>query len=155
MFDILNQAYADIYGAAPFSDRQIEHLIKTFISFLDVELINAVEDMEGNPVGFLIALPDLSQAMIKAKGRLFPFGWYHLSRAMKKRESMIFMLIAVTDEYRYSGVPILMLADLAQRAMQLGITQSESSPMLETNTMVQSLNKYFRSEIIKRRRIFI
>jgi hypothetical protein len=88
-------------------------------------------------VGFFIAMPSLSRAFQKARGRLLPFGWFHILRALKARqETLDFYLVAVKPSYRIKGVMPLMVSDLLYMAMENGFKEGESSPMLETNTPV-------------------
>jgi ribosomal protein S18 acetylase RimI-like enzyme len=154
IFDLLNEAYVEIYGVIPLAQEHKDYLVKKFISFVVVDLINGVVDENDQLIGFLITMPSLGPAFQKAKGRLLPFGWYHILKGLKTRQRLDFLLIGVKEEFRRNGVPIMMLADLAQRAIDMGVVESESSPMLENNILVQSLHKYFPSEIHKRRRIY-
>jgi len=154
IFGLLNTEYSEIYGVIPLTPDYIEFVKKKFISAINPDLISMAVDSEGNLVGVLITMPSLTRAFKRANGRLLPFGWYHILREFKKSNVLDFVLIGVKKEYRKKGVPILMLVDLAQRAMAMGFTSAESAPMLENNLMVQSLHKYFDSCIHKRRRVY-
>ena len=154
IFDLLNETYVEIYGVIPLAEEHKDYLVKKFISFVVVDLINGVVDENGQLIGFLITMPSLGPAFQKANGRLLPFGWYHILKGLRTRKRLDFLLIGAKEEYRRKGVPIMMLADLAQRAIDMGVVESESSPMLENNILVQSLHKYFPSEIHKRRRVY-
>ena len=154
IFDLLNAEYNEIYGVIPLTPDYIEYVKKKFVSMIHPDLISMAIDSRGSLIGVLITMPSLARAFKKAKGRLLPFGWYHIMREFKQSNVLDFLLIGVKEEYRKKGVPVLMLADLAQRAMALGFTSAESAPMLENNLMVQSLHKYFDSCIHKRRRVY-
>jgi GNAT superfamily N-acetyltransferase len=154
IFALLNQAYADIYGVIPLTERHIDYLVKKFISFVDKNLISAAVAPDGELIGILVALPNLSEGFQKAGGRLFPFGWWHILRDMRRRDVLDFYLVAVKPEYQRTGVPVLMLLDLSQRAIEMGFSSSLSTTMLEDNILVQSLHKYFETYIHKKRRIY-
>ena len=131
IFDLLNEAYVEIYGVVPLTEEHKDYLVNKFISFVVVDLINGVVDENDQLIGFLITMPSLGPAFQKAKGRLLPFGWYHILKGLRTRKRLDFLLIGAKEEYRRKGVPIMMLADLAQRAIDMGVVESESSPMLE------------------------
>jgi hypothetical protein len=154
IFSLLGQTYESIYGVVPLSDSQVEYVTRKFLSIIDLKLVNVAVDREDRVIGVLITMPSLSRAFQKSGGRLFPWGWVHIMRGMKTSPVLDFLLIGVKDSYQKSGLPILLLIDLAERALALGYQSSESAPMLENNLMVQSLHKYFDTEIHKRRRVF-
>jgi GNAT superfamily N-acetyltransferase len=154
LFRLLNKTYVDIYGVIPLSDHYVEYIIRKFISYVNIDLVSCAVDARGQMVGFMITLPSLAKAFQKADGRLFPFGWYHIWGGFKSRECLDLLLVAVEEKYRRKGVAVLMLASMVQKALSMGFRKSESGPMLEDNSLVQSLHKYFPSKTHKRRRVF-
>ena len=154
IFSLLNQTYAEIYGVIPLTEKHIDYLTKKFISFINKDLINIATNRDGEMIGLLITMPSLAKGFQRARGRLLPFGWYHIMRRLKRNDKLDLLLIAARPEHQKRGVPILMLADLAQRVVDMGYRSSESAPMLENNQIVHSLHKYFDSVVHKRRRIF-
>ena len=154
IFSLLGETYDSIYGVVPLSERQVDYVTRKFLSIIDLKLVNVAVDEKDRVIGVLITMPSLSHAFQKARGRLLPWGWLHITRGMKKSPVLDFLLIGVKASYQRSGLPILLLIDLAERALALGYRSSESAPMLEDNLMVQSLHKYFDAEIHKRRRVF-
>jgi len=154
IFELLQETYDHIYGVVPLSEAQIDYVTRKFIPILRLDLVNVALDEDGRVVGVLITMPSLSLAFQKARGRLFPFGWVHLMQGMKRSTVLDFLLVGVRASYRRSGVPILLLIDLAERALRLGYHSAESAPMLENNLMVHSLHKYFDARVHRRRRVF-
>ena len=155
LFDVLNETYGDIYGTTPLDEEQKRYYTKKYISFLDLKFLRVAVNRQNEMVGFFIAMPSLSRAFQKARGRLLPFGWFHILRALKARqETLDFYLVAVKPSYRIKGVMPLMVSDLLYMAMENGFKEGESSPMLETNTPVLGLHHYAAYELHKRRRIY-
>lgn len=154
IFSFLNDAYVDIFGFVPLTDRQIRYYRDKYLPLLQPELCPAVVDEDGKLAAFLIVMPNLSHALRKAGGRLLPFGWWHLSRGLKKYQAIDFLLIGVREKYRQRGVPALMLMKLSETVWQRGVSYCETSPMLENNYLVQALHKHFPARIHKRRRVF-
>ncbi len=155
LFDLLDEAYEELYGTSPLTEKQKEYYIKKYIPFVNPKLLEAVENDKGEMIGFMITMPSLSKAFQKAKGRLFPFGFIHILKALKTYEILDFYLAAVKKEYRGKGVDLLMVVDISQKSMEFGFKYAESNPELETNRKVQGEWKYFNPRQHKRRRIFI
>ena len=155
LFDLLDEAYEELYGTSPLTDKQKQYYINKYISFVNPKLLEAVVNEKDEMIGFMIIMPSLSRAFQKAKGKLFPFGFIHILKALKNYEYLDFYLAAVKKEYRGKGVDLLMVINIAQKAIELGVKHSESNPELETNKKVQGEWKYFNPRQHKRRRIFI
>ncbi len=157
LFETLNEAFKPLYGFAPLTDRQIDYYIKQYIPLLRLELVMMVVREEDNAVvGFGVSLPNLSKALQKANGKLFPFGWFHLLKALKSRPKVIDLYIAgVLPEYQNKGVNALLFNDLIPIYRNLGVVYAESNPELELNNAIQAQWDYFQTEHHKTRRAFI
>ena len=159
IFDLINMTFKDLYGYSELTDRQIEQYINMYFSFVDLNLITLVEDHScGNKlVGIGITIPSLSHALQKCRrGRLLPFGWWHVLRAVKfhKTDIVDLLLLGVLPEYRAKGVNAMMFADLIPRYYEYGFKWGESQVEMETNEGVQSQWDYLETEHHKRRRCY-
>ena len=159
IFDLINMTFKDLYGYSELTDRQIEQYINMYFSFVDLSLITLVEDHScGNKlVGIGITIPSLSHALQKCRrGRLLPFGWWHVLRAVKfhKTDIVDLLLLGVLPEYRAKGVNAMMFADLIPRYYEYGFKWGESQVEMETNEGVQSQWEYLETEHHKRRRCY-
>ncbi|MBQ7056311.1 MAG: N-acetyltransferase, partial [Bacteroidaceae bacterium] len=98
----------------------------------------------------------LSVALQKAKGKLFPFGWWHLAKALfwKRPDNLDLLLVAVRPDYQKKGANALLFTDLIPVYQKMGFRYAESNPELESNANVQNQWQYFDSEVHKRRRCF-
>lgn len=156
MFELVNDTYKDLYGFSELSEKQIEQYINMYFPMADLNLITVVEDASaGNKmVGLGITVPSLSLALQKCRrGRLFPFGWWHVLRALKfrKTEGVDLLLLGVLPEYRSKGVNALVFSDLIPRYIEYGIKWGESQLEMETNTNIQSQWELYDTELHKRR----
>ena len=152
IFELVNEAYADLYGFVPLTDRQIEHYINVYIDVLRLEDVSLVVDSEGTLVALGISMPSLSQALRKSHGRLFPFGWYHLLKAIKGHTDVVdLLLVAVKPEYQSKGVNALIFNDLIPRYIANGYKFAESNVELEGNESVQKQWEYFERRQHRRR----
>ena len=157
IFDLMNEAYSPLYGYSALSPKQIQQYIKMFLPILDLRMVTLVTDAEDNVIAVGISMPSLSEALQKGKGRLLPFGWYHLMKLifMKKYPKVLdLLLVAVKPEYQNKGVNALLFYDLIPIYQQLGFEYAESNPELELNDKVQAQWEYFKTEQHKRRRAY-
>ena len=159
MFELINSTYKDLYGFSELSKKQIDQYINMYFPFADLSLITLIEDASANNklVGIGITLPSLSEALQKCKrGRLFPFGWFHLLRAIKFHKTKIvdLLLIGVLPEYRMKGVNALIFADLIPRYQAYGFEWGETQVEMETNTNVQSQWETLNPVMHKRRNCY-
>ena len=156
IFEMLNEAYAHLYGYSALSEKQIQQYIKAYLPLLDLRLVPLILDKDDSLVGFAVLLPSLAKAFQKARGRMFPFGWWHLLKALKWNDTQTseMLLIAVKPEYQGRGAVALLFADIIPIHYELGFRYSESNPELEVNTKIQSQWDYFERENHKRRRAY-
>ncbi len=156
IFDLMNEAYAPLYGYSELSQGQIDQYIKMYLPIVDLRMIPLIVDREGKLIGVGISMPSLSIALQKAKGKLFPFGWFHLAKSLfiKRSKVLDLLLVAVKPEYQNKGVNALLFYDLIPVLHKMGFEYGESNPELEMNGKVQSQWSYFKREQHKRRRAY-
>jgi GNAT superfamily N-acetyltransferase len=155
IFALLNEAYKDLYGFVALSDDQIQWYTKQYFGVINPDYIRVVLDKYDQLIAFGIAIPSLARASQTAKGRLFPLGFLHILRAMKKNDRLELLLIAVRKDYQGKGINVLLLNDINKTAITNGLKFAETGPELETNKDVQSLWKYYETRQHKRRRCYI
>ena len=157
IFELMNEAYAPLYGFSALSQGQINQYIKMYLPIVDLRMVTLVTDAEDKLVAVGISMPSLSEALQKAKGRLLPMGWYHLLKVLflhKYPPMLDLLLVAVKPEYQNKGVNALLFSDLIPVYQQLGFEYAESNPELELNGKVQAQWEYFKTEQHKRRRAY-
>lgn len=158
IFELMNEAYSPLYGYSPLSQGQIDQYVKMYLPIVDLRMVTLITDADDKLIGVGISMPSLSEALQKAKGRMLPFGWYYLLKAlfMKRRAKMLdLLLVAVKPEYQNKGVNALLFSDLIPIYQKLGFIFAESNPELEMNGKVQAQWEYFKTEQHKRRRAFV
>lgn len=155
LFDLINEAYDKLYGYSPLTQRQIDYYIKKYLDILRLDCLSVIVDGAGELVALGISIPSLSAALRKSKGRLFPFGWYHLLRGIYgKNDTVDLMLIAVKAEYMNRGVNALIFDDLIPVYNAHGFRVAESNLELEGNDSVRLQWQYFPHRQHRRRRAF-
>lgn len=159
IFNVVNETFKDLYGYSKLTDRQIEQYVKMYLPMADLDLITIIEDWntpDHKVVGVGISIPSLARALQKCGGKLFPFGWWHILRALKfhKTEVVDLLLVGVLPEYRQKGANALLFYDLIPHYQRLGFKWGETHVEMETNMKVQGQWQYLNREIHKRRRCY-
>ncbi|MBO4659241.1 MAG: N-acetyltransferase [Prevotella sp.] len=160
VFSVLNESMKDLYSFSELTERQIDQYVGMYMPMADLNLFSVVEDWNYEPhkvVGVGLTLPSLTRALQKChKGRLWPFGWWHLLRAIKWHKTNIvdLYLIGILPEYRKKGANALIFNDLIPWYIKYGFEWGESNVEMESNANVQGQWDFFRTELHKRRRCF-
>jgi len=156
VFELLNEAYAPLFGYTELSDRQIDEYVDRYLPLIDKQLIPIVENEKGEIIGVAITMGSLSHALQKARGKLFPFGWYHLLKALKWKpeEKVEMLLIAVRPDYQGLGVNALFFNDLIPIYNRCHFRYAETGPQLEDNVKELSQWKPLNPTYTKRRRCY-
>jgi hypothetical protein len=156
IFNLINDEYSHLYGYSRMSQKQIDQYVNMYLPILDLRMVTLIEDAEENLVGVGVSMPSLSKALQKAKGKMFPFGWWHLLKALRfnRPKTLDLMLVAVKQEYQNKGVNSLLFTDLIPIYQALGFKDAESNPEMETNNKVQAQWEYFDTTQHKRRRAY-
>lgn len=157
VFNLLNKSYSHLYGYYPLSSKQIDYYIKQYFDFIKKEFISIIVNDQHEVVGMAIALPSISEALKKANGHLFPFGFIHILKDFNKNTLMDLFLIGVDPEYQKLGAHAIIFNDILSNFIKLGVNQIATGPMLETNNGVMNLWHEFDAEVTGtlRRRCYI
>lgn len=155
LFSLINEAYDQLYGYSPLTQRQIDHYIGMYLGILRLDCVCVIVDKDDNLVAVGISMPSFSRALQRSRGRLFPTGWWHILKAIKGSNDIVdLMLIAVKPEYLSKGVNALLFADLLPTYIKNGYKFAESNPELEDNAAVQLQWQYFNRRLHRRRQAF-
>ncbi len=156
IFRLINDAYAPLFNFSRMTERQIDQYVKMYVPVLDLRMVSIVENEQNEIVAVGISMASLSEALQKAKGRLLPFGWFYLLKALlwKRPKMLDLLLVGVRPDYQNKGVNALLFTDLIPVYQKLGFEYAESNPELELNEKVQNQWQYFKTEQHKRRRCY-
>ncbi len=155
VFHLVNTAYSGLYGTVPLDERQIKRYAAKFIPMVNPDLACFVADEQDNLVAFGVSAPSMADALKKSNGRLFPFGFIGVLKALKVNDTLDLFLIAVAPEYQNKAVNAIMLNHVLKGCHKMGIRHAETGPQLENNHKVQSQWNFFKTEQHKRRRCFV
>ena len=154
IFHMYNEAFAPLMGFSPLTDKQIANYLDTYVPILDKDFVAVAVNDEDKPIGFLFCVPSLSKAVKKSNGRLFPFGFIRILKALKKNDTLEALIIGVSPQYQQKGVPLLLFKYLHENCVRRGIDKVIMNPQLEENYKVQSLFGDYKTVPFMRRRAY-
>lgn len=155
LFHLINDAYEGLYEYSKLTEKQIENYIDVYLGLLNLDLLTFIVDKAGKLVGVGIAMPSMSRALQKSKGKFLPLGWWHLYKGLRgKNDRVDLLLVAVKPEFQNKGVNALLFQDLIPHFIRYGYKYAESNPEMETNNKVQGQWEYFKHRQHRRRRSF-
>lgn len=155
LFEVVDDAYSELYGTVPLTERQVDALVKQYLGFVSLRYVKVVVDDNDRAAAIAVALPSLSRALQKAKGRIFPIGWIYLLQALKNPQGVDLYLIATRKEHQGKGLNALLMTEITRAAIEDGVKTAETSGELETNEKVQQLWRYYDARQHKRRRAYV
>lgn len=154
MWAILEAAFEPLYGVVPLTQEQRDYYTDKYFRFLDPEFVKFLHARDDEMVAFMISVPNLSQAFRKADGRLLPGGFLHILRAMRKPDTIDFLLAGAKPGHPTSALTAIGLADMFQTLQRRGIRYAETNRELENNKAVNQLWSRFETVHTRRSRIF-
>jgi hypothetical protein len=155
MFALYNTSFYDMYGFTSLTEKQVDYYSKKYLSFIRPDFVSFVIDSQDDVVGFGITMPSLSKALQKSHGSLFPFGFIHLLRAIRKNDVAHMYLVGVRPDYQGKGLLALIYQELNHTYIKNGIKLSRTNPQLEDNLKAVSIWKNYDSRLNIRRRCWI
>ena len=154
MFDLLNKTYNNLQSFVPIQPYQIAHYKEKYLTYIHPRFIKCVADKSGNLIAFAITMPSFSEALKKVNGSLYPFGFLHIMRALRKNNRASFYLIGIDPAYQNKGVTAILFDAIQKMFNAQGITDVETNPELEENNSIQLMWKNYEHELHKRRRTY-
>ncbi|TWP27891.1 GNAT family N-acetyltransferase [Apibacter muscae] len=154
IFKLLDDTYKVLPTYVPFSEKQIQYYKKKYLPFINKDYVICIADENNDLVGFAITMPSYSKALQKAKGKLFPLGWYYLFQASRSNEWVNFYLIGIHPSFQKKGITSIVLKEFYELFTSKGIKYLETNPELEDNKSIQLLWKDFNPINHKRRKTY-
>lgn len=155
VFQLINRSFDDIFGMVELSPKMRDFYIQKYLKVLNPKFVKIIENDKSEILGFIVGMPSLSTAFQKAKGKLLPFGWWHILKAMKKNTVLDLLLTGVDPDYQRQGIPAVLITELQKVLLQEGIQFVETTAMVETNQKAIQTWKNYEHIQHKRKRCFI
>ena len=132
-FKALNKSFTHLYGFTQLSEKQIKYYTDGYFGFVRPELLCFLTDQNDEVIGFGIIMPSLSKAFKKAKGRLFPFGLFHILSGLRKYDKVDLYFNGVVPEWQNKGIHSLYYVAMNEVCIRKGVKTAISTGQLETN----------------------
>lgn len=154
VFRLVNETFGHIYGFIPLEEKEMQQLANRYIPILDPRFVKVITNAQGEVIAFVVSIPELSQGIKKARGRLLPFGWYHILLGSRKTKMLTLLLGAIKEQYRGLGLDSLMGLRLLESATKAGIEFIDSHLILENNKRMRAEVERIGGQVYKRFRIY-
>ena len=154
LFHMYNETFAPLFQFTPLTDKQIRNYLDTYVPILNKDFVSILLDKNEAPVGFIFCVPSLSKSVKKSGGRLFPFGFMRILRAIRKNDTLEALMIGILPEYQGKGGVVPMFKYIHENAIKMGINKMILNPQLEENLKVQTLFGEYKTEPFMRRRAY-
>lgn len=154
VFRIVNATYANLFGFVPMSEAEIYKFAAQYLPVLDPAFVKVIVNKSNDVIAFIVGMPDMSPGLQRAKGKLFPFGFIHILRSMKRTRQLNLLLGAVAERYRGSGLTVLLAKSLFTTARIRNLEYVDSHLILETNRQMRSACESAEGVVYKRYRIY-
>ncbi len=155
LFEILNEAFKDLFSVVHLDREMIDYYVKRYLMMLNPQFVKLIFDKDNQLVAFIIGLPSLSEGLQKANGKLFPFGWYHIKKALNKPKVVDLMLTGIMPEYQGKGVAAILINELQAVMEKHGVTEVETTGIFETNQKAIQNWKNYENTQHKRKRCWV
>ncbi len=155
VFGLINEVYSDLYAYSRLTDKQIEGLMKEFLGMVHPDYVSVILNEQDELVAFGLVMPSLSRALQKARGCLYPFGFWHVLKALKHNDTVDMLLIGVRPDYQGKGIHALIFEKIVGTFYKRGIRRVETTRELENNNKVQQLWVGYEPRQHKRARCYI
>jgi GNAT superfamily N-acetyltransferase len=151
--DLYNRCWSKNWGFIPLDDEDFAYMAKDMKSMVDADFL-LVAELDGEPIGFALTVPDFNQATQAIKGRLLPFGWLKFLLAKRKIDYARTILMGVVPEHRKIGVDVALVYKMMQGAFAKGVTAGECSWILADNEAMNRILESYGADRYKTYRVF-
>ncbi|MBQ9638236.1 MAG: hypothetical protein IJV22_10200 [Bacteroidales bacterium] len=153
-FYTLNSSFGELFDFVPLTEREIDVYVKEYFPFVNLEFANFVVDKDDNLVGFGLSIPDLAPAYKKANGRLFPFGWYYILRALRKFDTIDLLLNGVHPDWQKRGVHSIYYAEMNRNAIKHHVKTAYTNPQIIGNEAEKIWGTQYDTDPLMTRAVF-
>jgi len=154
VFRLVNEAYSGIYGFIPLDEQEMKEIADKYFMILDREFVKIIVEESGDIAAFIIAIPDMSEGIIRAEGKLFPFGFIHILQSAKKTKQLDLFLGAVKENHRNLGLDALLGANILESAHKRNMNVIDSHLILEDNHLMRAELEKLGGKVYKRYRVY-
>lgn len=150
-FETYNESFKSVHNFIPLTPEEIKSGAAQYLRLIKKELTCFVLDPDDNVVAFAICFPTLSIGFQKAKGRLFPFGWFHILKSYFWYDTIDLMINGAHPDWQKKGLSSIYHVYLNDSFIKRGVKIGISNPQVDTNVAVNVWGSYQNREFMRRR----
>jgi hypothetical protein len=157
--DIFEDAWSQNWGFVPFTRSEFEHMGKSLKLLLPDDQVQIAE-VDGVPAAFMVAMPNVNEAIRDLNGKLFPLGWLKLLWRLKVAypKSVRVALMGVRQRYQKSrlgaALALMVIEACTAPAVRRGVLTAEMSWILDDNLGMRNIIESLGGKAYKRYRIY-
>ncbi len=153
VFTIYQKAWEKNWGFVPMTRDEFDHLVQTLLPIVIPELV-FIAEVDGEPAGFSVALPDYNQILKRLKGRVLPTGVFKALYYKNKIHSLRVITMGVISEYQNRGIDGLFYYYTWKIGLAMGYNIGEFSWVLEDNDKMNKIAQHLGAHVHKTYRIY-
>jgi ribosomal protein S18 acetylase RimI-like enzyme len=154
VFELINLTYAPIYGFSVLTSKEIDYFANRYIAIINPRFVKVVLNDKKELIAFAIAMPEVSEGIRKAKGKLFPLGLFRILWASRTTKLLTMLLGAIREDYRNNGIDAVLGMKILESARKYQFKTLDSHLVLESNTKMRAEYEKLGGTVRKRYRIF-
>jgi hypothetical protein len=154
VLNLVNNTFTDIYAFAPLTESEMDEFAKRYLMILDPRFIIIIENRKNEVVAFILAIPDVSEGIIRSKGYIFPFGFYHILKSQRTTNRLSLLLGAIREDYRNAGLDTILGVKLLEEVQKAGLEFIDSHLEMETNLKMRAEMEKMGGVVYKKYRIY-
>ena len=151
---LMNETFSDIFGSFPLNEGEMIALAKEYLPVLDPDFVKIIVNTDDELVAFIVGMPDIAEGLQKAKGKLLPFGIFHILKAAKKTDQLVLLLGGIRSDVQGIGLDALMGIKMVETATRRKFRVIDSHLELETNYKVRAEMEKMGGKVAKVFRIY-
>jgi hypothetical protein len=154
VFELINATYSHIYGFSALTPKEIDYFAGRYLSVINPRFVKVIYNQKKELIAFALAMPEISEGIRKARGRLFPFGFIKILSAAGKTRQLTMLLGAIRDDYRNNGLDAVMGMKILESAQKQKFEIIDSHLVLENNTKMRAEYEKLGGKVVKKYRIY-
>ncbi len=151
--EVYNEAWGSNWGFVPITGAEVAFQAKNLKPVLD-ENWAMIAELDGKVVGAALTLPDVDQALVRMRGRLLPFGWWHFLRRRRYIDRLRVFALGVRNEYQHLGVAAALYERHIETAAGYGPRGGHMGWILETNEPMNRAMEGMGGRVVQKYRIY-
>jgi hypothetical protein len=152
--EVYNEAWSENWGFVPYSEKDLDVYAQEMQLVFDRNWYMVAETESGETAAIAITIPDINQVLMKMRGRLLPFGWWHFLRKGRTIDRVRVGFLGVKHDYQHTGVAAALYVEHFDTATRVRQKWGEMGWILETNRNMNRAMEAMGGRVVRRFRVY-